>query len=169
MSTDHASKLPPFLIEPAVESDVSAIFGLVKRLAEYEKLSHEVVAQEADFQRALFGPKPVAEALVARVAGGIVGFALYFSTFSTFLGKTGIYLEDLFVEPERRGQGIGKGLLSEVARIAQAQGCGRLEWSVLTWNQAAIDFYESLGAVRMEGWRMYRLTGDALANLGAAK
>lgn len=156
---------PDLRIESATQHDVPLILNLVKKLAAYERLSHEVVATEDDFSKALFGPTPVAEALLAFLGSQPVGFALYFSTFSTFVGRPGIYLEDIFVEPEHRGQGIGAALLTRIARIACDRNCGRLEWSVLTWNEPSIGFYQRLGAQRMEEWRVFRLAGAALKNL----
>lgn len=152
-------------IERATERDLPAIVRLVRQLAEYEKLAHVMVSSEEDFRRALFGPQRNVEALLAFSGDVPVGFALYFYNFSTFLGKRGIYLEDLFVEPEHRGQGIGKALLQRLASIAQDQYCGRMEWSVLTWNQPSIDFYHGLGAVTLDDWRTFRLTGAALERL----
>jgi GNAT superfamily N-acetyltransferase len=152
-------------IERATEQDIPAIVRLVRQLAEYEKLSHAVVSSEEDFRRALFGPQRNVEALLAFADDSPVGFALYFYNFSTFLGKRGIYLEDLFVEPEYRGQGIGQALLQRLARIAKDEDCGRVEWSVLTWNQSSIDFYHRLGAATLEEWRTFRLTGEALERL----
>jgi GNAT superfamily N-acetyltransferase len=156
---------PDLRIEPATEDDVPLILNLVKKLAAYERLLHEVVATEEDFRKALFGPDRVAEALLAFSGSQPVGFALYFSTFSTFVGRSGIYLEDIFVEPEHRGQGIGAALLTRIAKIACDRNCGRLEWSVLTWNEPSIGFYERLGARRMEEWRVFRLAGAALSEL----
>ena len=153
-------------IEFATVRDLPAIVNLVRQLAIYEELEHAMVATEDDFRRALFGPDRQAEALIAFTGDAPVGFALYFYTFSTFLGKRGIYLEDIFVEPAYRGRGIGKALLRKLARIAKEQNCGRMEWSVLTWNQPSIDFYRRLGAVTLEEWRMFRLTGGALEALG---
>jgi GNAT superfamily N-acetyltransferase len=153
-------------IEPAAEHDLPAILHLVGQLALYERLAHQMVATENDFREALFGPDRHAGALIASVGGVPVGFALYFYTFSTFLGRRGIYLEDIFVEPEYRGKGIGKGLLRRLARIGKERNCGRMEWSVLTWNQPSIDFYLRLGAVPLEEWRTFRLTGEALEELG---
>jgi len=152
-------------IEPATERDLPAIVRLVRHLAEYEKLAHVMVSSEDDFRKALFGPRTNAEALMAFADDATVGFALYFYNFSTFLGKRGIYLEDLFVEPEYRGQGIGKALLQRLASIAKDQDCGRMEWSVLTWNQPSIDFYHRLGAATLEDWRTFRLSGEALERL----
>ena len=159
---------PDLRIEPATEDDVPLVLKLVKKLAEYERLSHEVVATEEDFRKALFSPDRVAEALLAFRGAEPVGFALYFSTFSTFVGRPGIYLEDIFVEPEHRGHGIGAALLARIAKIACDRNCGRLEWSVLTWNELAIGFYERLGARRMEDWRVFRLAGAALRDLAGA-
>jgi GNAT superfamily N-acetyltransferase len=159
---------PDLRIEPATEDDVPLVLKLVKKLAEYERLSHEVVATEEDFRKALFSPDRVAEALLAFRGAEPVGFALYFSTFSTFVGRPGIYLEDIFVEPEHRGHGIGAALLARIAKIACDRNCGRLEWSVLTWNEPAIGFYERLGARRMEDWRVFRLAGAALRDLAGA-
>ena len=156
---------PDLRIEPATQHDVPLILNLVKKLAAYERLSHEVVATEEDFTAALFGTTRVAEALLAFSGSQPVGFALYFSTFSTFVGRPGIYLEDIFVEPEHRGQGIGAALLTRIAKIACDRNCGRLEWSVLTWNEPSIGFYERLGAQRMEEWRVFRLAGVALDRL----
>ena len=141
------------------------ILDLIKALAEYERLAHEVVATETLVRESLFGPAAHAQAVIARVAGQAVGFAIWFSTYSTFLSRPGIYLEDLFVLPAWRGHGIGKALLRHLARIAVDRGCGRIEWSVLDWNDTAIRFYRSLGARAMNEWTVYRLTGDAIARL----
>ncbi len=146
----------------ATAADVPAIFGLIRELAEYERLLDQVVGDEASLHRALFGERPYVEALVASVAGETVGFALFFHNFSTFLGKPGMYLEDLFVRPAHRGKGLGKALLTRVVQIAVERDCGRMEWSVLNWNEPSIRFYESLGATPMSDWTTYRLTGDAL-------
>ena len=155
-------------ITPAVSADVPTILHLIQSLAEYEKLSHEVVATEDSLRAALFGDQPGAECLIARENGEPVGFALYFHNFSTFLSRRGLYLEDLFIEPAHRGKGYGKALLQQLAQIAVARGCGRLEWSVLDWNAPAIGFYESLGAKLMSDWRIFRLTGGALQTFAAA-
>ncbi|HTS51178.1 MAG TPA: GNAT family N-acetyltransferase [Bryobacteraceae bacterium] len=161
-----ASVAPQFLsIRPASESDVALILRFIEKLAEYEKLSHEVVATEAALRHYLFGPRPMAEVILAYWAGEPVGFALFFHNFSTFLARPGIYLEDLFVEPEHRGKGIGKALLVHLARLAMQRGCGRLEWAVLNWNEPSIQFYRKLGAVAKDDWTVYRLTGDALQRL----
>jgi GNAT superfamily N-acetyltransferase len=149
------------------EADVAGILRLIRALAEYEKLAHEVVADEAALARTLFGADPAAEVLLAEEDGRTVGFALFFRSYSTFLARPGLYLEDLFVEPAWRGRGIGKALLQAVARLAVARGCGRLEWSVLDWNAPAIGFYASLGARPMDDWTVFRLTGEALRRLGA--
>jgi GNAT superfamily N-acetyltransferase len=154
-------------IRPAGPGDVAAVLRLIKALADYEKLAHEVVATEDDLRRTLFGARPAAEVLLAEEGGRPVGLALFFPNYSTFLGRPGIYLEDLFVEPACRGRGIGKALLQAVARLAVQRGCGRFEWSVLDWNQPAIDFYRSLGAKPMSDWTIFRVTGEALQKLGS--
>ncbi len=167
MSAQHAEHE----IRPARECDISTILRLVRALAEYERLLPACVATEQDFREALFptAPRepPAAAALLAFSGETAVGFALYFTNFSTFLGRPGIFLEDLFVEPEYRRQGFGSALLKHLAKIAVKRRCGRVEWSVLTWNRPSIDFYERLGAVVMEEWRTFRLTGEALERLGA--
>lgn len=155
----------PSTIRPATRADVATLFGLVRQLAKYEKLLHEVVADEALFAQHLFGERPAAEVLIAERDARPVGFALFFPTFSTFLGRPGIWLEDLFVVPEARGLGIGKALLRRVAELARERGAGRLEWTVLDWNEPAISFYRSLGAVPMDEWTTYRLTREALERL----
>ena len=154
-------------IRPATENDVAVILRFIEKLGEYEKLSHEVVATESALRENLFGDRPYAEVLLAYCGADPVGFALYFHNFSTFLARPGIYLEDLFVEPEHRGKGIGKALLVRLARIAVERGCGRLEWSVLDWNEPSIQFYRSLGAIAKDEWTIYRITGEALENLAA--
>lgn len=154
-------------ITPATAVDVPTILRLIRALAAYEKLSHEVVATEASLREALFGEHPGAECLIAREQGEPVGFALYFHNFSTFLSRRGLYLEDLFVEPAHRGKGYGKALLQQLARIAVARGCGRLEWSVLDWNLPAIGFYRSVGATVMDEWRICRMTGETLRAFAA--
>ncbi|HEY8994735.1 MAG TPA: GNAT family N-acetyltransferase [Lacunisphaera sp.] len=155
----------PSVIRPARPADVPVILGLIRGLADYEKLSHEVEATEEKLGRSLFPPggsPPEAHCVLAEVAGEPVGFALYFFNYSTFLARPGLYLEDLFVKPAFRGRGLGKALLLHLAKLANARGCGRMEWTVLDWNQPAIDFYESLGARRMQEWKLCRLTGDVL-------
>ncbi len=149
-------------IEPATEADVPLILRLIKALAEYERLGDQVTATEAMIRESFFGAAPHAQAVIARVAGDAVGFAIWFSTYSTFLSKPGIYLEDLFVLPEWRGKGIGRALLRHLARIAVERGCGRIEWSVLNWNETAIRFYRTIGASPMDEWTVYRLTGEAI-------
>ena len=155
-------------IEAATERDLPAIAHLVRQLARYEKLEHAMVATQDDFRQALFGENRTAYALMAFVDDTAVGLALYFYNFSTFVGKRGIYLEDIFVEPEHRGRGIGSALLRRLAKIAKEEDCGRLEWSVLTWNQPSIDFYHRLGAVTLDDWRIFRLQGAPLEQLAAA-
>jgi len=152
-------------IEHATEADVPLIFRLIKALAEYERLDHEVVATEAMIRNSFFGPEPHAKAVIARVGAEAVGIAIWFSTYSTFLSRPGIYLEDLFVLPEWRGKGVGTALLRHLALIAVETGCGRIEWSVLDWNETAIGFYRSIGARPMNEWTVYRLTGDAISRL----
>jgi GNAT superfamily N-acetyltransferase len=145
-------------IRPATEADVATILGLIRELAEYEKLAHEVTATEETLGRHLFGPKPHAECLIAELDGETAGFALFFHNFSTFVGKPGLYLEDLYVKPEYRSQGVGMQLLRALARIALERDCGRMEWWVLDWNEPAIDFYRRLGAQPMSDWTVQRLT-----------
>lgn len=152
-------------IDPATPADVPVILQLIRELAEFERLLHEVTASEEQLHRQLFGPEPRAEVVIARAGEDVAGFALFFHNFSTFLAKPGIYLEDLYVRPNFRGQGYGAALLRYLARLALERGCGRFEWSVLDWNQRAIDFYKSLGAVPMNEWTTYRVTGDALRRL----
>ena len=151
---------------PPTAADVPTILGFIRALAEYEQLSHAVVATEDLLRDHLFGPRPAAEVLIGEVDGRPVGFALFFANFSTFLGKPGVYLEDLFVLPEARGAGVGRSLLSAVARLAVQRDAGRLEWSVLDWNAPAIGFYRKLGAVPMDEWTTMRVIGDALRRLG---
>ena len=143
------------------------ILTLIGELAEYERLSHEVVATEDSLQEWLFGDKPVAEVLIAERGAEAAGFALFFHSFSTFLGRPSIYLEDLYVRPAFRGRGMGKAMLVHLAKLAKERGCGRLEWSVLDWNEPSIRFYESLGAVAMDDWTVHRVTGEALDRLAA--
>lgn len=153
------------LIRRATEADVPALLRGIRALADYEKLAHEVRATEEGLRAALFGEDAVAEAALAETGGTLVGFALYFRNFSTFLGKPGIYLEDLFVWPEWRGRGAGKALLRHLAQLVVDRGYGRLEWAVLDWNTPSIAFYRSLGAVPMDEWTVFRLTGTALSEL----
>ena len=160
---------PTFRIAPATPSDVPEILGLIRALADFERLSHLVVADEAMLAEALFGARPAAETLIAReegLDGKAIGFALFFHTFSTFLGRRGLWLEDLFVVPEQRGRGLGKALLAALAGIARDRNCGRFEWSVLDWNASAIGFYEAMGATILPDWRIARVTGSALDRFG---
>jgi GNAT superfamily N-acetyltransferase len=152
-------------VRVASEADVPLILSFIKELAEYERLSHEVVATEEALQKWLFGERPVAEVAIGDDEDEPAGFALFFHNFSTFLGRPGIYLEDLYVRPEFRGRGVGRVLLTHLAKLAKERGCGRLEWSVLNWNGPAIGFYESLGASQVDGWTVYRVTGEALEEL----
>jgi len=150
----------------ATESDLDLICALIHELAEYEHLTAMVVDDPERMRDALFGPRPAAEVVLAEENGGPAGFALFFQNFSTFLARPGLYLEDLFVRPQFRSRGIGKALLLYLAKLARERGCGRYEWSVLDWNQPAIDFYQGLGAAPMDEWRLMRVTGDALDQLG---
>jgi len=161
------SETAPVHIEPARPADVPEILELIRGLAVYEKLEHQVVATEEGLRGTLFGERPFAEVLFARVGGKTAGFALFFHNYSTFLGRPGIYLEDLFVRPEFRGQGCGRALLAHLAALAVERRCGRLEWAVLDWNEPAIGFYERLGAQPMDEWTVFRLTGESLESLAA--
>jgi GNAT superfamily N-acetyltransferase len=152
-------------LDPATEDDVPLILRLIQELADYERMPQDVIADEAAIRSSLFGPRPSAEVVIARVGGEAVGFAVWFHSYSTFLGRRGLYLEDLFVAPEWRGRGIGRALLVFLARTAVARDCGRMEWSVLNWNETAIRFYRGLGARPMSEWTVYRVAGDALARL----
>jgi len=152
-------------VVPARTEDVPIVLGLINALAEYERMSDQVVATEQGLRACLFGDRPAAEVVLARADGSVVGFALFFHNFSTFLGRPGLYLEDLFVVPEWRGRGIGRKLMAHLAEIAVSRGCGRMEWSVLDWNRPAIGFYERIGASLLEDWRVCRLSGDSLARL----
>lgn len=156
--------LNDFTLRSATIDDVPSILGFIIELAEYEKLAHEVVATEDTLRETLFGPTPYAQVIIAELAGVPVGYALFFHNFSTFTGRPGIYLEDLYVQPKHRGQGFGKLLLAYLARKAVDMNCTRVEWSVLDWNQPAIDFYRSIGALPMDGWTVQRLDGDRLAS-----
>jgi GNAT superfamily N-acetyltransferase len=153
----------------ATERDVPRILTFIKALAEYERLADSVVATEEGLRATLFGPRPYAECVIARWNGEPAGFALFFHNYSTFLGRPGVYLEDLFVKPEFRGKGVGRGLLQYLAKVAVDRGCGRLEWSVLDWNESAIGFYKSLGAEPLEDWTIFRLKGEALRHLAGSK
>jgi GNAT superfamily N-acetyltransferase len=151
----------------ATAADVPVILEMIRGLAEYEKLSHLVAATEDQLRLTLFGARPAAEVLLADVKGELVGFALFFPTYSTFLAQPGIYLEDLYVKPHARGQGAGLALFRELARLAVERGCGRVEWEVLDWNEPSIQFYKKLGAVPMAEWTRYRLTTEPLRALAS--
>jgi GNAT superfamily N-acetyltransferase len=155
-------------IAEATERDTPIILDLIKQLAEYERLSDRVTATEEQLRKTLFGARPAAEVLLAAVDGETVGFAVFFGNYSTFLAKSGIYLEDLFVKPHARGCGVGTALLARLAQLAVERDCGRVEWAVLDWNTPSIRFYESLGAVALSDWTTFRLTGEALAKLARA-
>jgi GNAT superfamily N-acetyltransferase len=159
------TKIDGFTIRQATESDVPQILRFIKDLAEYEKLSHEVIATEGDFRQNLFGEKQFAEVVIGESHSEPVGYALYFYNFSTFIGKPGIYLEDLYVKPEERGKGFGKALLAYLARLAIKKDFGRLEWAVLDWNEPSINFYKSIGATLLNEWIINRVTGDNLVKL----
>lgn len=154
-------------IVPATPADVPTVLALIRELAEYEKLLHEVVADEALVHEALFGSRRVVECVLAWNETQPVGFALYYHNYSTFLARPGLYLEDLYVRPEHRGQGIGEALLKHLAQLAVQRGCGRMEWAVLDWNRRAIEFYERMGAVGVKEWTVFRISGEALRRLGS--
>ena len=154
------------MLRAAEPSDVPAIVGLIRELAEFEQLTHLVEVTPQRLQPQLFGERPAAEAVVAEHEGRVIGFALFFTNFSTFLGKPGLYLEDLYVQPAHRGSGVGRALLTHLAALANARGYGRFEWSVLDWNVDAIRFYEKMGATLMPEWRICRVTGEALRSFG---
>jgi GNAT superfamily N-acetyltransferase len=162
-------ELPAFAIRPAEPRDLEAIVSLIGQLAEFENLTHLLQVTPDTLGPHLFGARPVAEALVADSGDRVVGFALFFTNFSTFLARPGLYLEDLFVEPEQRGRGIGEALLARLAQLAAERGCGRFEWSVLDWNVNAIRFYERMGAAVMPDWRICRIAGETLAAFGAKR
>lgn len=159
------TKIPNFTLKPATESDVPMILWFIKSLAQYEKLLHEVVATEEMLHDSLFGERPYAEVVIGYLYDEPASFALFFHNFSTFLGRPGLYLEDLYVIPEARGRGIGKVMLTYLAKLAQERNCGRLEWWVLNWNEPAINFYRSIGAKPMDEWTVQRLTGEPLSRL----
>jgi len=158
---------PRFIIRSATVEDTTLILRFIQELADYEKLLHEVVADESTLKNSLFGETPHAKVVIGEYNGQPVSFALYFHNFSTFLGRPGIYLEDLYVQPNMRGKGLGKIMLGYLASLAQELNCGRLEWWVLDWNKPAIDFYQSLGAQPMDEWTVNRVTGEALDKLAA--
>jgi len=165
VSRSTPTRIPGFTIRFAAEQDVPLILSFIKGLAQYEKLSHEVTATEELLRETLFKGRKVAEVLIGEYHGDAAGFALFFHNYSTFLGRPGIYLEDLYVKPEMRGRGFGKVLLTYLATLAQERKCGRVEWAVLDWNEPAIQFYKRLGAAVMDEWTVYRLTGEALGQL----
>ncbi|MCH6482893.1 GNAT family N-acetyltransferase [Pseudoxanthomonas sp. LH2527] len=156
---------PEITLRAATPADIPQILDFIAGLAEYEKLAHEAVATPALLEQHLFGPRPAAEVVIADVDGTPAGFALFFTSFSTFLGQPGLYLEDLFVLPQHRGLGLGKRLMVHLAQLAVSRGHGRFEWSVLDWNEPAIRFYRRLGAVGLDEWTVQRVTGDALQAL----
>ena len=156
-------------IAEATAQDVPVILHLIRELAEYERLADKVTATEDQLRRTLFGSRPAAEVLLAAVDEDTVGYALFFTTYSTFLAKPGLYLEDLFVKSHARGQGIGTALLARLAQLAIERGCGRVEWTLLNWNEPSIHFYDSLGAAPMRDWTLYRLTGESLAKLASTR
>lgn len=153
-------------VRPAAPEDLALIAALIRELAEYERLSHRVRFDEAELGAQLFGARPAAEVIIAEADGTPAGFALFFHNFSTFEGRPGIYLEDLFVRPEARGTGLGRALLAHLARLADERGCARLEWAVLDWNTPSIGFYRKLGAIALDDWTVMRLDGAALRRLG---
>lgn len=155
-------------IRPAAEEEVPLVLGFIRELAEYERLAHAVTATEEDLRRTLFGPEACAHAVIALVDGRPVGFAVYFFSYSTFLARPGLYLEDLYVRPEARGRGAGRHLLAHLARVALERGCGRMEWAVLDWNERAIRFYRSLGASPNDEWTTYRLSSAGLGRLASS-
>jgi GNAT superfamily N-acetyltransferase len=157
--------MPDIEIKPARKEDVPLILWFIKELAAYERMADKVVATEDSLTESLFGERPGAEVLIAYTRGEPAGFAIFFHNYSTFLARPGLYLEDLYVKPELRGQGVGRALLSHLARLATQRNCGRMEWWVLDWNESAIKFYRDLGAVPMDDWTVYRMTGDALDKL----
>ncbi len=162
-----STRIKDFTIRPATVEDAPVVLSLIKGLAEYEKLSHEVVATEEALRDSLFGSRPVAEVILGDFKGEPVSFALFFHNYSTFLGRAGIYLEDLFVKPEMRRRGFGKVMLAYVANLAKQRQCGRLEWSVLDWNEPAWKFYRSLGASPMKEWTVHRVTAEGIKRLAA--
>jgi len=154
--------MPQHTLRAAEPRDVDAIVGLIRELAAFERLAHLVEVTPQSLAPHLFGPRPAAECLVGEVAGEVAAFALFFTNFSTFLGKPGLYLEDLYVKPARRGSGLGRALLARLGALAAERGCGRFEWSVLDWNEDAIRFYEGMGATLLPDWRICRVTGEAM-------
>jgi len=165
MTNEFRTKIIGLNLRFATEDDVPAILEFIKELAEYEKLSHEVIATEEKLKRSLFGDKPIAEVIIAEYLTKPVGFCLFFHNFSSFLGRPGIYIEDIYIRLEHRGLGFGKSILAFLAKLAIERDCGRIEWSVLDWNINALNFYNDLGAVAMDGWTVYRISKDSLLNL----
>jgi GNAT superfamily N-acetyltransferase len=165
VSSPHPTSVSSVTIRRATEQDAPLILWFIRQLADYERLHNAVKATEDQLRATLFGAKPAAEVLIAEQGGAAVGFALFFENFSTFLAQRGIYLEDLFVVPSARGRGVGRILLQELAALALERGCGRLEWAVLDWNTPAIGFYRRMGAVPMEDWTVFRLSGPSLEQL----
>lgn len=159
---NHTMNPPAHTLRPATPEDVDAIVGLIRELAAFERLEHLVVVTPEILRPRLFGPRPAAEVVVGEVGGQVVAFALFFHNFSTFLGRPGLYLEDLYVQPAHRGTGMGKALLQHLGALAVARGCGRFEWSVLDWNESAIRFYQRMGATVLPDWRICRIAGEAL-------
>jgi GNAT superfamily N-acetyltransferase len=159
------TKIPGFVIRFAEDGDTALILRFIKGLAAYEKLSHEVAATEDLLRETLFGSRQIAEVIIGEYHGDAVAFALFFHNYSTFLARPGLYLEDLFVQPEMRGRGFGKALLAYLAKLATERKCGRVEWAVLDWNKPAVRFYQKLGAATMNEWTVHRLTGEALERL----
>jgi GNAT superfamily N-acetyltransferase len=163
-----ASSVPRLEIRSATKSDVPVILSFIKKLADYERLSHKMVATEELLRKTLFGRQRTAEVAIGYYKKEPVGFVLFFPNYSTFLGRPGLYIEDLFVDESHRGRGFGRALLLYVARLASERGCGRLEWSVLDWNEPAINFYKKLGAIPMSEWTVFRVTGESLVRLAKA-
>ena len=163
----YPTRVPELYIRHAAREDVPVLLLMIRELAEFEELLHVMQADEAQLAEALFDGPRVAEALLAELGGEVVGFAVFFHNFSTFVGRKGLYLEDLYVRPHARRRGVGRALITFVAKIAVERRCGRFEWSVLDWNTRAIDFYRSLGAVALDDWTVQRVTGEALARLAA--
>jgi GNAT superfamily N-acetyltransferase len=169
MTERYPTRVPGLTLREAARDDVPVLLAMIRELAEFERLSDAATADEATLASELFGSPRVAEALVAEIAGEPVGFAVFFHNFSTFLGRKGLYLEDLYVRPHARRRGVGRALITCVAKIAVERGCGRFEWSVLDWNTRAIEFYRSLGAVAMDEWTVQRVTGEALRRLAESE
>jgi GNAT superfamily N-acetyltransferase len=165
MSRPIRTKIIGLTLRFASEEDIPVILDFIKELADYEKLSHEVIATEEKLKRSLFGDNPIAEVIIAEYLTKPVGFCLFFHNFSTFLGRPGIYIEDIYIRLEYRGQGFGKSILAFIAKLAVERDCGRIEWSVLDWNINALNFYNDLGASAMDGWTVYRIAENSLINL----